>query len=248
MSEQLIYNEPLAVICTNTKTSIKLIKNATYYATSMKTYTSAKSVTIKDVGIFNSSLFTLLDGSPLKFEPDFKLKDHIILDIYTNNYTGQFVKCRKSNIKSLKLNGIYYVEEQVTSNYVSSYNHKSYPIIKLKIRGIDRIFSPFNFEEIPIAEQRYIKLKNLNGVEKFSTSEQSRKFLQYNEKEKISVLIDTLSKVLIDAKRIVSIKNKLNLTSLMIKKGNRHSLIDEDINKFLTPEIKKLLLPYDFEF
>lgn len=248
MSEQLIYNEPVAVICINAKTSIKLIKDAIYYAMSMKTYTHGKTVTIKDIGFFNSSLFTLLDGTPLNSEPDFKLKEHTPLNIYSNNYTGQFVKCRKGNIKSLKLNEVYYVEDQLIKTYVSKYNNKTYPETKFKIRGIDRPLSPFNFEEMSIAEQRNIKLKNLNGSEIFKTGEQSRKFLQYDEKEKVSVLIDTLNKVLIDAKRVVSVKNKLNLTSLMIKKGMRHSLIAEDINNFLTPEIKKLLLPYDFEF
>lgn len=245
MSNQVTYREPVIVICINTKHSIKLIAGATYYAMSMTSYRDKKTVYLKDVGIFDSSFFTLLNGNPLYKEQDFIVKDNNILNTFINNYKGQFVKCRVNTVKSLKINEIYYVEDQIQTRYISKYNNKSYPLTKLKIRGIERALSPQNFQEISIAEQRNIKLKNINGDKIFDT-EQKRKFLQYDEKEKTSILIETLSKVLIDVNKIISSKNKLNLTKLMLVKGVKHSLIADDINDFLTPDMKKLLAPYDF--
>lgn len=244
----IFLDEPVMVVCKNEKASIKLIKNATYYAMSLQTYTNQKSVYIKDVGYFSAYHFLLLNGNSLEKETDFRIKKPEVLNTTLNKYTGQFVRCRTDKIKSVKIDEIYYVEDQVIRNYKSSYNGKLYPEIRLKVRGVDRYLSPYNFEEIPIHEQRCIKLKNLNGSKIFKPGEQDRKFLQYNEKEKITILFEILYKVLTDANRIVSSKDKLNLIDLMVKKGIKHSIIAEDINSFITPEIKLLLTPYNFDF
>lgn len=249
MSNKITYNEPLQVICINAKHSIKLIEGATYYALTMYQLTSSKqkNVQIKDVGYFDASYFSLLNGKPLDKEQDFITNITNILNIHSINYTGQFVRCRTSKLKTFKLNQIYYVEEQITTRYISKYNNKSYPLIKLKIKGIERPISPYNFVEIPIAEQRCIKLKNISGNNIFEI-DQERKFLHYSEKERISILFEILYNVLKDVNKTINSNNELNLTKLMLKKGTKYSIIIEDIKDFLKPDIKKMLTPYNFEY
>lgn len=181
------------------------------------TSSKQKNVQIKDVGYFDASYFSLLNGKPLDKEQDFIVNNNTILNTFVNNYTGQFVRCRKNNLKTLNFNKIYYVEEQIQTSYISKYNNKSYPITKLKIKGVNGKISPYNFTEISIAEQRCIKLKNINGNNVFEI-EQKRKFLLYNEKERVSILFELLSNVLKDVNKIISSKDELNLTKLMLKK------------------------------
>jgi len=157
------------------------------------------------------------------------------VDPKSKNYTGEFVKCRYSSGKSYKEGEIYYVEKQISIEKKSSgwYNSNTYTEYKFKIRGIKISSSTHRFEEIPIIEQRKIKLKNLKG-EKIKTGEQTRKFLLYSEKEKISILFEILSKVLIDINKTDNIE-KLNfdIVDLMIKKDLKYSLTREDIEPFL---------------
>lgn len=245
--ERDIISEPIKVICINGKCSIKLIQNATYIATDLSTFRDKRSINIKGVGYFKSDYFTLLDGASLSNLKDFELNTSKILDSANKIYTGQFIRCKRSTNKSVKSGELYYVEDQKLTYYKSSYNGKSYPEYKIKLRGIDRYLMSTNFEEVPISEQRNIKLKNLNGI-KTPTGEQYRKFLHYSEKEKISILLQLLNKVLIDILSVVDIKDKFNLTELMIEKGKRYDIIKDDINLFLTPEMKNILKPYDLKF
>jgi hypothetical protein len=92
----IIYKEPLKVICTNPKSSTKLIKGATYSASCLyinKWGNHDKKVQLKDVGNYNASQFTLLNGNSLENEPEFKLEERKRVDVLHHNYTGQFIKC-----------------------------------------------------------------------------------------------------------------------------------------------------------
>jgi len=230
----MIIKEPIKVICVDSKSN-KLIKGATYNANNLWVHLNDKYVYLKDIGTYNAKYFNTLDGTPLIKHSDFSMEVRKDVDPKSKNYTGQFVKCRYSSGKNYKEGEIYYVEKQISIEKKSSgyYNSSTYTEYKFKIRGIKISSSTHRFEEIPIIEQRKIKLKNLKG-EKIKTGEQTRKFLLYSEKEKISILFEILSKVLIDINKTDNIE-KLNfdIVDLMIKKDLKYSLTREDIEPFL---------------
>lgn len=239
-----IYKEPIKVICIKATTSIKLIKGGIYSATAI--YSSNKTdriIYLKDTGNYSISYFRLFDGSSLDSVPDFTLERAKSVDVGNIDYTGQFVKCgRYSSSKVLKTDEIYYVEkhEQKQSTrknwngtLTTSTDHK------FKIRGIKNYVNVYNFLEIPIKEQRNIKLKNLSG-QKIKTGEQTRKFLLYTEKEKTQILFETLARVLIDLSG-VELSNTADFVTLIKVKGKKYSLVDEDITPFLNSKIQTLL-------
>ena len=226
--------EPLQVICVNLN-STKLIKGATYTAQAL--YTSPwgvkneRYITIKNVGSYVIKNFTLLDGRSLDNEPDFQLEDQNKHLDASKDYTGQFVRCKYSTGKILKEDEIYYVEKQ---------QKKSLHSIKLKLRGVRNYISSYRFKEIPLKQQRNIKLKNLKG-EKIKTGEQTRKFLLYSENEKIRILFETLTKVIVDLNNTV-FNDEIDLIGLMVIKGKRnYNLTEEDVKPFLKNKLETTL-------
>jgi len=235
----------LKIICINDKHSIKLIKGAVYLANALYTSTNTYKKTIERVvyieklGRFNIKYFTDINGEPLDKLSDFNNWNNVnnlALDTSKKDYTGQFVKCTSNTGKTLKEGEIYYVELQKKTRYSTVF----------KIRGIKNNILPYHFEEIPIKEQRSIKLKNLKG-ETTKTGERTRKYLLFSEKEKISIMFSILSQVLIDINNTSEIDvNLINITELMTIKGKRnYNIIEEDIqeftNKFLKNNIESLI-------
>jgi hypothetical protein len=232
---------PLKVICINPKCSIKLIKGATYIAESIHTYNKKRSVYLKNVGSYDPKNFTLLNGDPLTNQPDFTIERNL-LDA-NKNYTGQFVKCRYSSGKSMKEGEIYYVENEKRELRKGYGSNNNYYDVKLKIRGVRNFVSTYRFEEIPIKEQRNIKLKNLKG-EKIKTGEQTRKFLLYTEKEKINILFEILARTMADLNKIEYDK-EINIVDQMITKGRNYNIAKEDIIPFLKNKIEIILKPFN---
>ena len=235
----------LKIICINDKHSIKLIKGAVYLANALYTSTNTYKKTIERVvyieklGRFNIKYFTDINGEPLDKLSDFNNWNNVnnlALDTSKKDYTGQFVKCTSNTGKTLKEGEIYYVELQKKTRYSKVF----------KIRGIKNNISTYHFEEIPIKEQRSIKLKNLKG-ETTKTGERARKYLLFTEKEKTSIMFNILSQVLIDINNTSEIDvNLINITELMTIKGKRnYNIIEEDIvefsNKFLKNNIESLI-------
>jgi len=243
-----VYKDPIRVVCINAKNSKKLIKGATYFATAIRTYNrgnqSDRHVYLKDVGSYVAKNFTLSDGSSLDNQPDFSVQYRSSLDYTNKNYTGQFIKCRYSSGKSMKEGEIYYVEEQRSVPH-TGYNGQIRYDIKFKIRGVKNCVNPYRFEEIPITEQRAIKLKNLKG-DKIKTGEQTRKFLLYTEKERVSILFEALTKAVLDLNK-VEIKEKTDLVSIMIAKGYNYAINEDDIKPFLKGKIETLLKLYNID-
>ena len=232
---------PLKVICINPKCSTKLIKGATYSAESIHTYNKKRSVYLKNVGSYDPKNFTLLNGDPLTNQPDFAIeRNH--LDV-NKNYTGQFIKCRYSSGKSMKEGEIYYVENEKRELRKGYGINNNYYDVKLKIRGVRNFVSTYRFEEIPIKEQRNIKLKNLKG-EKIKTGEQTRKFLLYTEKEKINILFEILARTMADLNKIEYDK-EINIVDQMITKGRNYNIAKEDIIPFLKNKIENTLKPFN---
>ena len=247
MKEREIYKDPLEVICTSDKSS-KLIKGSKYFAISIYTNTlpevegddRIRTVYIKNLGGFNTKIFSLLDGSPLHNHPDFII-DQKNVDPDKESYIGQFVKCRFDHGKSLKESEIYYVEDQkITQTKRFSRTTNLY---KFKIRGIHNWIASYRFDKISIAEQRLIKLRNLEGIKKLKTGDQSRKFLLYSEKEKSVILLNILTKVLTDINN-ANLGTKYNLIELMLNKGNNYNITKNEIFDFLNNNILELLKPY----
>ena len=236
----LIYKEPIQVICVNTRNSTKLIKGATYLATAIHTYAyngqPTRRIYLKDVGGYSLPYFTLLDGRSLDNEPDFTVERDTRIDT-KKDYTGQFVKCTYSSGKSFKKDELYYVENQVSTN------KNRYNGVKFKIRGIKNLVNCYRFSEVSIAEQRKIKLNNIKG-NKTKTGEQTRKFLLYTENEKVAILFETLTRVLIDVNKI-QVPVKIDIVGLMLLKGKNYALLEEDIKPFLKGKIETILKPFN---
>lgn len=235
--------EPLKVICIKTNNSTKLIKGATYLAASLHTYKTSRTLYLKDVGNYDPKNFTLLNGDSIENMPDFSIERKLLDD--KKDYVGQFVRCRYSSGKTMKDGEIYFVENQKVTERKSSYNNSINYDVKIKIRGVRNYVSPYRFQEISIREQRNIKLKNLKG-EKTKTGEQTRKFLLYTEKQRICILFDVLSKVIIDLNKM-EIDRKIDIVKLMINKGKNYNINEEDITPFLKGKIGTLLAPFNLE-
>jgi len=200
-----------------------------------------KQVHLNKVGNYTASNFKTLDGQDLNTFSDFQIP-------YTNmrtdiSYKGQFVKCKYSGSKMMKINELYYVEDEHNVSKYYAYNRSSYTEKKFKIRGINNLVGIHNFEEISKSEQRSIKLKNLKG-EKTKTGDQTRKFLLYTDREKLAILIELLTKILVDINNIELLENhKLDIIDLILRKGNKYNMKREDII-FFYDNIRPLLAPY----
>lgn len=236
----------IKVICVNPKYSTKLIKGATYLVQSINTnkwYNNERTVYISNVGNYKCENFTLIDGSSLDIIPDFDFKYEEYLDTQKTDYTGQYVKCRSDSGKYIKQNEIYYIENQKKTQKV--WNGQTYDVIKLKIRGIDRLVNPNNFTEIPLLDQRSIKLKNIKGQSP-QTGDRTRKFLLYSEQKKINIIYQLLSKVLIDINNAISTE-QIDIKTSILSKGKTHNIIEDDIIEFLDiikPTLKSFNLKY----
>ena len=193
-------------------------------------------------GSYDPQVFTLLNGDSLKNMPDFNIEIKKLDD--NKSYIGQFVRCRYSTGKSMKEGEIYYVEDERKTTK-QRYNNQQYIDIKLKIRGIRNYVSRYRFQEISIKEQRYIKLKNLKG-EKTKTGEQTRKFLLYTEKQRIVILFETLTRVMTDLSKM-EIDSKIDIVKLIITKGKKYNINEDDITPFLKGKIETILKPFNLE-
>ena len=234
-------SKPLKVICIRSGNSTKLIKGGVYSVLALYTRSVDRTIYLKDVGNYNIKNFTLLNGDLLDNTADFNTMS-IRINTEKNNYTGQFVVGRTTSGKSLKEGEIYYVEEHrkiIEKRMSYGGQLQQYTIDKFKIRGIKNLLFAYNFEEIEIKEQRHIKLKYLKG-EVTKTGDQTRKFLLYTEKEKTIILFDILAKALIDLK-YVELDKPANIIEMMIIKGKKYVVNEDDIKSFLSQKIEKSL-------
>lgn len=236
-----IYKESLKVICINACNSKKLIRNAVYNTNSIHTNGANERIVHLNIGNYSINNFKLINGDSLDGIPDFLIENIKMLEPSNNNYTGQIVKCRWSS-GNFKENENYYVEKQIAIEKLG-YNRVIRYEYKLKIRGFRNYINTYRFCEIPLIEQRNIKLKNLNG-DVIKTGEQTRKFLLYSEKEKISILFQILTRAISDINKTENSSNKLNIINLMLIRGREYAIIEEDVIPFLKGKINILIKPF----
>jgi hypothetical protein len=124
--------------------------------------------------------------------------------------------------------------------------NKKFEVKRLKIRGVKNVVNPSNFIEIPLIEQRKLKLKHLNGGPPIITGEKTRKFLLYTEQEKINIIVQLLSKVLIDITNAKT-TGQIDIKNSMLKKGSRYHIIEDDLIEFIDI-IKPLLKSYNLKY
>lgn len=234
--------EPLKVTCTNPKTSLKLIKGAIYDAVALQTRYGLRKLSLDNIGHYDCKNFEILGGGGFDNILDFSI-DRKFLDIDTD-YTNHLVKCKYSNSKNLKPNEIYLVQRQERFiSYQNKISGQKFYDIKLKIKGIKALVSRYRFQEIPMAKQRQLKLKNLNG-DNIKTGEETRKFLLYTEKEKFSILTELLTKTLIDINCATFLDGqKVNIINLILRRGKIYNILEDDLIFFMK-QITPLLTPY----
>lgn len=248
MSIQQIIQKPIKVICINSKNSTKLLEGGIYYAISLydtlSMYGTAvgddvnKKVNIKGFSHYDANNFKLETGDNLETLDCFKVISNY-LDCETINYTGQYVICTSSHCK-LKEDEIYYVERQIKikGNCFSA---------NLKIKGIKNPISSYYFGSIPISEQRLFKLKCIKG-DKIQTGDTIRKFLLYTIEERNNILLTYLTRILIDITKSQSYHNaKIDIKSLIIKKGKQYDIIEDDVDEFFKLDIKNIVGKYNIK-
>lgn len=240
-----IYKEPISVICIQSNGSKKLIKDCIYLATSLTGNISNpwRYLYIKGLGSYQAKFFSTLDGISMNDFEEFTTQQNYVNRIrpeLDTDYTGQYVRCVYSASKFLKEGEIYFVEKQFRKSNRTKYNFGYYEY-DFKLKNIKNKVNSWNFQEIPLTEQRNIKLKTLDGLS-IKTGDMSRKFLLYTEQEKTTILFDILSKTLID---ISFIQNKTNIKNLIVDmmfiKGKKYDLLKEEIELFLSKNINDLI-------
>jgi len=218
-----------------------LIKDATYTAISIRTRKNLTSVNtailqriihIKGLGYNDINNFKLLNGDNFDNVPDFNELFNNRLDP-KKNYTNNLVRCvNAENCKNLTTDELYFVEKQI---------QRAKNRIELKLRGIKNTVSFYRFEEIPLSEQRNLKIKNLNN-EKIETGENIRKFLSYSEKEKICIIFELLYKVSFQLSKTKDISNiNTDIIKMILNKGKKYNIIEEDLTKYLNVDVNSIL-------
>lgn len=233
------------VICINSKHSTKLIKGAVYDVDALHTNNLDRYIHLCNLGSYNIKKFTQTDGQSFDNIKDFSVNNNYLERIKPGekDYTGQFVKCFCDTGKSLKKDQFYFVESQKSTTH-TSYNGTTWYEYKIKIRGIRNLISSDRFIEIPLIEQRNIKLKNLEGTP-IKTGEKTRKFLHYDEKKKTAILIDAINKVLIDINNTANYdKVNINFIEMILIKGKNYNIIENEVIEFLNSNIGSLIKCY----
>jgi hypothetical protein len=232
-----IIDSEIKVVCKKTKSKV-LIVGATYSAIQIHSSLPFPNIPIKryiflkNIGPYDISInsFELLDGTPVNNLKDFNtIPDNNRIFISDKDYTNQYVMCRYSDgSKYLKENEIYLVEKQIDK--------------KFKIKGIKTKLSSFRFSEIPISDQRNIKLKNISG-ETIKTGIDERKFLSYSDKDKFIIIFGLMNSILnstINAK----LNSKLDIIKLICEKGEKFNIIEEDVVFFFEDNLYTLIDKY----
>lgn len=235
-------NNALVVIYTEKNKSTKLVEGCEYLATNLYGAIGDKIrfVQIQNIGCFNSRYFTLPDGTPLNTLDPFSIENkNIRVKPSLIDYTGQYVRCSFSTSKYIKENEIYYVESQFKNNLASQYYADF--VYSFKLKNIKHSVASYRFYEIPLSEQRNLKLKSLNN-EIIKTGTSDRKFLLYNEKERNIILLNIFTKSLIDINNIYNITDKKNtIIKIMMKKGKKYNILEEEIILFFNNDLDKII-------
>ena len=248
----VIRKKPLDVL--SLKDSTTLIKGKIYQAVEIRTHSynyNKQTITSRTISILGHSYYVLSrfaypDGKPLTNEPDFQVPNLRISwyeEKEPERFKGQYVRCTHDSGKSLKKDEIYFVEDVVISYSSHQYGTtmKQTKQFKFKIRGITRQVDPGYFAEIEISEQRNLKLQNLAGTE-IRTGIKTRKFLLYNEKEKIRIFYQLLTKSLQMLEKVDT--KGVDIIDLIVRNGKNFAIQREDVEILMKMSIKDTLSLY----
>jgi len=249
----------LEIVCVNDNGTKKLIKGQKYFAEALwedngwnnnKTpsiphkgkFVHRRRIRVKGINDYFVDRFKPTDGSNFYdisvFGEKNRWKNDNIIKPNNKNYIGQYILCRyEGKSKYLKSGQIYYVED-----------HRSTPIVNnwggthikhtFKLTGLRNYVSPFGFNEIPLKEQRKLKLQSIGGKEIISGLNK-RKFLYYSDIEKKKILIQLF---LDSIKNLENIKdlNGVTIVDLMVNSGKNYDVIEEDIKPLINKSLSKI--------
>lgn len=234
----------MKVICINDTGITTLIKGKEYEATSLfieQIYSNSQSkyipgqrrVRIKGLRTYPIYRFICADGSNLETLPIFEDRPIQPITDTKENFTGKYVAARWNGNK-LKQGKIYLV----TEDFVNKGR-------RFKIAGFKGMFRSYYFTQIPLSEQRKIKLQQIKG-ERPETGANIRPFLHYSEREQIKILFDSLSVVMRRLLATNDLKN-ISIVEQMIKAGKDYEITEVDVENFLKSDIKKLIKRFGFD-
>lgn len=109
----------------------------------------------------------------------------------------------------------------------------------MKLKGLKSLYNSYNFEEIPLKEQRILKLKNISG-EKIISGLKKRKFLYYSDFEQKKIIFELLITSIKNVENVKKLKN-YDIIDMMIKSGYKHDIIREDIEPIFNKTLKSIM-------
>ncbi len=142
------------------------------------------------------------------------------------NYKGQFVKCRyDGNSKFLKSGEIYYVEDcrkkSVNIHFGTSYEYS------FKLAGLRNYINPHGLDEIPMKEQRKLKLETIEG-KKILSGLNKRKFLYFSEFEQKRIILYLYLNSINNLDNVTNLEN-VNIVNIMVDAGEKYDIRADDI-------------------
>jgi len=244
----------LEVICVNDSGTKKVIKGQKYIADAMweergwnnnikpsiwhnGILVLRRRVRIRGINSYFVDRFKTVDGSNFYDIEEFGDKyeqNYNAVEPNNKDYTNEYVKCRyDKNSKNLKQGEIYLVEEHrkevVNSIYTCHY---------FKLKGLRNQFNTHGFEDIPLREQRKLKLKSING-EKIVAGLQKRKFLYFTNFEKTRIVLELYLEAFTNLKNIQELDG-INIVDVMVKAGSKYDIRKEDITPLFNKSLNKI--------
>jgi len=250
----------LEVICVNDKGTKKLIKGQKYFAEALWEESGwnnnikpsiphngklvlRRRIRIKGINDYFVERFKTVDGSNFYdisvFGEKNRWKNDDAIKPNDKNYTGQYVSCRyEGRSKYLKSGQIYYVEDHRTEQVQNSWNNSTSTKHTFKLKGLRNYINPFGFDEIPLKEQRKLKLQSIDG-EEITSGLNKRKFLYYSNIEKNKIVIQLFLDSIKNLENIEDL-NGVNIVDTMVNSGKNYDIVAEDITPFISKSLSKI--------
>ena len=246
----------LEVICINDRGTKKLIKGQKYIVEALWEESGwinvkpfiphngklvlRRQVRIKGINDYFSYRFKTVSGISFYdislFGEKNRWRNNIIQP--GENYTGQYVTCRyDGNSKYLRIGEIYYVEEHKILIFKNSYGRNS-ENHTFKLTGLKNYVNTWNFDKIPLKEQRKLKLQNISG-EKITIGLNKRKFLYFSDIEQKKILIQLFLDSIKNLEHIEELKG-VNIIDTMLNSGKQYDIRKEDIKPLISKSLSKI--------
>jgi hypothetical protein len=230
------------VICT--KSTKKLIKDATYKVASLNNFNSKSyaffrptiRIYLNDNTIHTFSLESFKPTVGDTFQqinwmcPDYKsvIEEREQMKIDKNLKSGDYVIPVHDGLKTVVKGRKYKVTEVTVNEHKSSSGYVSWTDIKIKLEGSNRFYTSYNFRKCTNQETRELSLSEIfdESVDTEKVNRYKRKFDYLSESEKRDILIELFVNSSYDKYR-----NNMDIFQWIIEKtGKSYKVVDSDLD------------------